>query len=194
MGLLNQYLQIKNRIKFNDAVMDGIAKAISNGVEQHVSKQLHINQNGNNSDNNRLLNSTVIDAEVQHENINDQTKPMQKDNSDKTPTKKSFKELKESVKVYSNGDNKGIYDLNLGKVSAEPNNPKYIRVRKCITSILLHYLEEGSESKLREQLFIDRNDERFTAVLYLTLYFLIRASIIVTDSLICPKTAIKFCP
>ena len=176
MGLLNQYLQIKNRIKFNDAVMDGIAKAISNGVEQHLSRQLQINQNDSNNVNNRLVNNTVIDADVEHKNVSYQVEPEQIEIRDK-PTKKSFKELKEGVKVYSNGNNKGIYDLNLGSVSAEPTNEQYLRVRECITKILFHYLEEDSERKLRKQLFIDSNDERFTAVLYLTLYFLIRASI-----------------
>ncbi len=178
MGLLNQYLQIKNRIKFNDAIMDGIAKAISNGVEQHVSQNLFISNNGNNKVNNRLENSNVVDADIQHEDSYIQAEPVQIKVSENKTAKKSFKELKDSIKVFSTGEDKGIYDLNLGAVSTEPNSEKYLRVRECITKILLHYLEDDNERKLRSQLFIDRNDEKFTAVLYLTLYFLIRASII----------------
>mgnify|MGYP000894991296 CR=1 FL=1 len=29
MGLLDRYLNIKNKVKLNDAIMDGVAKAIS---------------------------------------------------------------------------------------------------------------------------------------------------------------------
>ena len=175
MGLLNQYLQIKNKIKFNDAIMDGIAKAISNGVEQNVSQQLHLHQNNSTNDEKKLVNNTVIDTEAHYVNVSYQATPEQIIRE--KPAKKSFKELKESVKVYSNDNNKGVYDLNLGRVSAEPTNEQYLRVRECITKIILHYLEEDRETKLRHQLFIDSNDERFTAVLYLTLYFLIRSSI-----------------
>lgn len=31
MGLLDSYLNIKNKVKLNDAIMDGVAKAISQG-------------------------------------------------------------------------------------------------------------------------------------------------------------------
>lgn len=175
MGLLKQYLQIRNRIKFNDAIMDGIARAISNGVEQHISQKLLINQNNN--FNNRLEANKVIDADVHQNGIPYQDTLEEPEISENKPVKKSFRELKENVKVFSNGDSKGVYDLNLGNVSAEPTNEQYLRVRECITKILLHYLADDKENELREQLNIDENDEKFTAVLYLTLYLLVRASI-----------------
>ena len=178
MGILNQYLEIKNRIKFNDAIMDGIARAISNGVEQHVSQQLLLNNNSYRAVHSSFESNNVIETDIHEEEITAQpnTEPLALTEPN-TNKKKSFKELKASVQVFSNGEHKGVYDLKLDNVSAEPNNEQYLRVRECITKILLHYLEVEKENSLREKLFIDNNDEKFTAVLYLTLYFLIRSSI-----------------
>jgi hypothetical protein len=137
MGLLKQYLQIKNRVKFNDAIMDGIARAISNGVEQHISQKLLINQNNN--FNNRLEANKVIDADVHQNGIPYQDAPEEPEISESKPVKKSFRELKENVKVFSNGDSKGVYDLNLGNVSAEPTNeqkPSVFVFSKSISLIL----------------------------------------------------------
>ena len=157
--------------------MDGIARAISNGVEQHISHKLLINQNNSNNYNNRFEAYNILDADVHQNGIPYQDVPEEPEISESKPAKKSFRELKENVKVFSNGNSKEIYDLNLGNVSAEPTNEQYLRVRECITKILLHYLADDKESELREQLNIDENDEKFTAVLYLTLYLLVRASI-----------------
>lgn len=142
MSLLDSYLNIKNKVKLNDAIMDGVAKAISQKAA---------------SDFQEIINSSSLNSAspIDHE---------EKDNLDyisnseeplRLGTKRDFDAVMSTIK-------------SLKKLE---NNDSFIQTKSLVESFFTKNLEEDSVKDLMNKLKVTSDLDAFKSILFWGLYF-----------------------
>ena len=142
MGLLDSYLNIKNKVKLNDAIMDGVAKAISQ--KDASDFQEIINSSSLNS-------ASPIDHE-EKDNIDyifNSTEPL------RLGTKRDFDTVMSTIK-------------SLKKLE---NDDSFIQTKSLVESFFTKNLEEDSVKDLMNKLKVTSDLDAFKSILFWGLYF-----------------------
>lgn len=142
MSLLDSYLNIKNKVKLNDAIMDGVAKAISQKAA---------------SDFQEIINSSSLNSAspIDHE---------EKENLDYIPnsaeplklgTKRDFDTVMSTIK-------------SLKKLE---NDDSFIQTKSLVESFFTKNLDEDSVKELMGKLKVSSDLDAFKSILFWGLYF-----------------------
>lgn len=142
MSLLDSYLNIKNKVKLNDAIMDGVAKAISQKAASDFQEIINSSS---------LNSATPIDHE-EKDNINyisNSTEPL------RLGTKRDFDTVMSTIK-------------SLKKLE---NNDSFIQTKSLVESFFTKNLEEDSVKDLMNKLKVTSDLDAFKSILFWGLYF-----------------------
>lgn len=142
MSLLDSYLNIKNKVKLNDAIMDGVAKAISQKAA---------------SDFQEIINSSSLNSAspIDHEEkdnldyISNSSEPL------RLGTKRDFDTVMSTIK-------------SLKKLE---NNDSFIQTKSLVESFFTKNLEEDSVKDLMNKLKVTSDLDAFKSILFWGLYF-----------------------
>lgn len=142
MSLLDSYLNIKNKVKLNDAIMDGVAKAISQKAA---------------SDFQEIINSSSLNSAspIDHEEkdnldyISNSSEPL------RLGTKRDFDTVMSTIK-------------SLKKLE---NNDSFIQAKSLVESFFTKNLEEDSVKDLMNKLKVTSDLDAFKSILFWGLYF-----------------------
>lgn len=142
MSLLDSYLNIKNKVKLNDAIMDGVAKAISQKAA---------------SDFQEIINSSSLNSAspIDHEEkdnldyISNSSEPL------RLGTKRDFDTVMSTIK-------------SLKKLE---NNDSFIQTKSLAESFFTKNLEEDSVKDLMNKLKVTSDLDAFKSILFWGLYF-----------------------
>lgn len=142
MSLLDSYLNIKNKVKLNDAIMDGVAKAISQKAA---------------SDFQEIINSSSLNSAspIDHEEkdnldyISNSSEPL------RLGTKRDFDTVMSTIK-------------SLKKLE---NNDSFIQTKSLVESFYTKNLEEDSVKDLMNKLKVTSDLDAFKSILFWGLYF-----------------------
>ena len=142
MSLLDSYLNIKNKVKLNDAIMDGVAKAISQKAASDFQEIINSSS---------LNSASPIDHE-EKDNINyisNSTEPL------RLGTKRDFDTVMSTIK-------------SLKKLE---NNDSFIQTKSLVESFFTKNLEEDSVKDLMNKLKVTSDLDAFKSILFWGLYF-----------------------
>ena len=142
MSLLDSYLNIKNKVKLNDAIMVGVAKAISQKAA---------------SDFQEIINSSSLNSAspIDHEEkdnldyISNSSEPL------RLGTKRDFDTVMSTIK-------------SLKKLE---NNDSFIQTKSLVESFFTKNLEEDSVKDLMNKLKVTSDLDAFKSILFWGLYF-----------------------
>lgn len=142
MSLLDSYLNIKNKVKLNDAIMEGVAKAISQKAA---------------SDFQEIINSSSLNSAspIDHEEkdnldyISNSSEPL------RLGTKRDFDTVMSTIK-------------SLKKLE---NNDSFIQTKSLVESFFTKNLEEDSVKDLMNKLKVTSDLDAFKSILFWGLYF-----------------------
>lgn len=142
MSLLDSYLNIKNKVKLNDAIKDGVAKAISQKAA---------------SDFQEIINSSSLNSAspIDHEEkdnldyISNSSEPL------RLGTKRDFDTVMSTIK-------------SLKKLE---NNDSFIQTKSLVESFFTKNLEEDSVKDLMNKLKVTSDLDAFKSILFWGLYF-----------------------
>ena len=142
MSLLDSYLNIKNKVKLNDAIMDGVAKAISQKAA---------------SDFQEIINSSSLNSAspIDHEEkdnldyISNSSEPL------RLGTKRDFDTVMSTIK-------------SLKKLE---NDDSFIQTKSLVESFFTKNLEEDSVKDLMNKLKVTSDLDAFKSILFWGLYF-----------------------
>ena len=142
MSLLDSYLNIKNKVKLNDAIMDGVAKAISQKAT---------------SDFQEIINSSSLNSAspIDHEEkdnldyISNSSEPL------RLGTKRDFDTVMSTIK-------------SLKKLE---NNDSFIQTKSLVESFFTKNLDEDSVKDLMNKLKVTSDLDAFKSILFWGLYF-----------------------
>lgn len=123
MSLLDSYLNIKNKVKLNDAIMDGVAKAISKKAASDFQEII----------NSRSLNSATPIEHEENDNldyISNSAEPL------KLGTKRDFDTVMSTIKSLKNLEKKS----------------NFIKTKELVESFFSKNLEDEAISSLKKEL------------------------------------------
>ncbi len=142
MSLLDSYLNIKNKVKLNDAIMDGVAKAISQKAASDFQEIINSSS---------LNSATPIDHEEKDnlDYISNSTEPL------RLGTKRDFDTVMSTIK-------------SLKKLE---NNDSFIQTKSLVESFFTKNLEEDSVKDLMNKLKVTSDLDAFKSILFWGLYF-----------------------
>lgn len=142
MSLLDSYLNIKNKVKLNDAIMDGVAKAISQKAASDFQEIISSSS---------LNSATSIDHEEKDnlDYISNSSEPL------RLGTKRDFDTVMSTIK-------------SLKKLE---NNDSFIQTKSLVESFFTKNLEEDSVKDLMNKLKVTSDLDAFKSILFWGLYF-----------------------
>ena len=142
MSLLDSYLNIKNKVKLNDAIMDGVAKAISQKAA---------------SDFQEIINSSSLNSAtpIEHEEKDNLEYILNSAEPLRLGTKRDFDTVMSTIK-------------SLKKLE---NNDSFIQTKSLVESFFTKNLEEDSVKDLMNKLKVTSDLDAFKSILFWGLYF-----------------------
>lgn len=142
MSLLDSYLNIKNKVKLNDAIMDGVAKAISQKAASDFQEIINSSS---------LNSATPIDHEEKDnlDYIPNSTEPL------RLGTKRDFDTVMSTIK-------------SLKKLE---NDDSFIQTKSLVESFFTKNLDEDSVKELMGKLKVSSDLDAFKSILFWGLYF-----------------------
>lgn len=142
MSLLDSYLNIKNKVKLNDAIMDGVAKAISQKAASDFQESINSSS---------LNSASPIDHEEKDnlDYISNSSEPL------RLGTKRDFDTVMSTIK-------------SLKKLE---NNDSFIQTKSLVESFFTKNLEEDSVKDLMNKLKVTSDLDAFKSILFWGLYF-----------------------
>lgn len=142
MSLLDSYLNIKNKVKLNDAIMDGVAKAISQKAASDFQEIINFSS---------LNSASPIDHEEKDnlDYISNSSEPL------RLGTKRDFDTVMSTIK-------------SLKKLE---NNDSFIQTKSLVESFFTKNLEEDSVKDLMNKLKVTSDLDAFKSILFWGLYF-----------------------
>ena len=144
MSLLDSYLNIKNKVKLNDAIMDGVAKAISKKAASDFQEII----------NSRSLNSATPIEHEENDNldyISNSAEPL------KLGTKRDFDTVMSTIKSFKNLEKKS----------------NFIKTKELVESFFSKNLEDEAISSLKKELGVISVDSSFMSIIFQGLYFIV---------------------
>lgn len=151
MGILDSYLTLKNRVSINDAIMTGVAKAISEQAEIEFKRLFCASSDIDNSTQNTLTQTEV--KRISSPIVDDL--PLPKD----TGQKRDFD---------------SVMDL-IEETDRLSNNSSYLAVKECISAFFDKNMSEEKLKSVKEELNITTDDEKFYAIFFFWLYFVVHS-------------------
>lgn len=142
MSLLDSYLNIKNKVKLNDAIMDGVAKAISQKAA---------------SDFQEIINSSSLNSAtpIEHE---------EKDNIDYVHN------TKEVLRLGTKRDFDTVMNT-IKSLKKLENDDSFIQTKSLVESFFTKNLDEDSVKELMGKLKVSSDLDAFKSILFWGLYF-----------------------
>ena len=142
MSLLDSYLNIKNKVKLNDAIMDGVAKAISQKAASDFQEIINSSS---------LNSATPIDHEEKDhiDYISNSTEPLRLD------SKRDFDTVMSTIK-------------SLKKLESDD---RFIQTKSLVESFFTKNLDEDSVKELMGKLKVTSDLDAFKSILFWGLYF-----------------------
>lgn len=142
MSLLDSYLNIKNKVKLNDAIMDGVAKAISQKAA---------------SDFQEIINTSSLNSAtpIEHE---------EKDNID------CVHNTKEPLRLVTKRDFDTVMST-IKSLKKLENDDSFIQTKSLVESFFTKNLEEDSVKDLMNKLKVTSDLDSFKSILFWGLYF-----------------------
>ena len=142
MSLLDSYLNIKNKVKLNDAIMDGVAKAISQKAASDFQEIINSSS---------LNSATPIDHEEKDhiDYISNSTEPL------RLGSKRDFDTVMSTIK-------------SLKKLESDD---RFIQTKSLVESFFTKNLDEDSVKELMGKLKVTSDLDAFKSILFWGLYF-----------------------
>lgn len=154
MGILGSYLTLKNKISINDAIMSGVAKAISEQAEIEFKR----------------LYSAPTDVESSRAN----TQTLTNEKGFSSPNSQRINTLQLSPKGVQKRDFDSVMDL-MEETSRLSKNSSYIAIKDCVTEFFDENMNEEKLKSVKENLNITTENERFSAIYFFWLYFVVHS-------------------
>lgn len=150
MGLLDKYLTLKNSLKLNNAVMEGVAKAISSKAEEEFKQYLDLGMPSIENNLSYKTHESYIEAETSNKTADISA-------SQKLAQKRDFDSVMSLMKEIKSVEDNNEYQLTLGVIDKFYNN----------------YLNDEYIESEKIKLGCTSDTDLFKSLLFWGLYFIV---------------------